>query len=355
MLRALFARTVVALAFCAAPSTAAHLETSLYLIGDAGAPNPRGEPVLAALHAEVSRDPSRSLVAFLGDNIYSRGLPRPGAPERAEAERRIAAQIGAAGARALFVPGNHDWDRHGPDGWNAVRREARYVEENGGVFLPEGGLPGPAIWDVGERLRLVVLDTQWWLHRGPKPEAAEADTARALRAAVAGAEERRVVLLSHHPPASGGTHGGHFSWKDHLFPLRAWKGWLWLPLPGLGSAYPLLRRGGAFGQDLPAAVYQRMIVDLQSALSGTAPLVWAAGHDHGLQVLEGPAARYVLVSGAGTYGHTKEPARLRSTLFESGGAGFMRVDVDTDGAVRLAVLGVDAHGRAAVRFSRALE
>ncbi len=358
MLSTHLVRALLALALCAAPSAAADLETSLYLIGDAGAPDPRAEPVLSALRTELLRDPARSFAVFLGDNIYPRGLPAPGAPARAEAERRIDAQIeaaGGAGVRALFVPGNHDWDRHGADGWNAIRREADYVEGKGARFLPQGGLPGPAIQDVGTRLRLVVLDTHWWLHNGPKPQASEQEVVAAVRAALADAGDRRVIVLSHHPPVSGGTHGGHFSWKDHLFPLRAWKGWMWLPLPGLGSVYPLARKAGVFGQDTTAGGYRRMIAGIEGALAETAPLAWAAGHEHGLQVLAGPGARYVLVSGAGIYGHTKEPARLRSTLFESGGAGFMRVDVDTDGAARLAVLGVDRQGRAAVSFEKNLE
>jgi hypothetical protein len=356
--RTCLVRILLGLALCAAPSAAADLETSLYLIGDAGAPDPRGEPVLSALRSELSRDPARSFAVFLGDNIYPRGLPAPGAPERAEAERRIDAQIDTArgaGARTLFIPGNHDWGRHGADGWNAIRRQARYIAEKGARLLPEGGLPGPAIQDLGERLRLVVVDTQWWLHNGPKPEASEKEVLAALHTAVADANGRRVIVLSHHPPVSGGKHGGHFSWKDHLFPLRAWKAWMWLPLPGMGSLYPLARKAGVFGQDTTASGYRRMIAGIESALAGAAPLLWAAGHEHGLQVLEGPTARYVLVSGAGIYGHTKEPTRLRSTLFESGGAGFMRVDVDTDGAARLVVLGLDRQGHAAVRFAKSLE
>jgi len=36
-------------------------------------------------------------------------------------------------------------------------------------MLPVGGCPGPTVVDLGEVVRLVALDSQWWLQDGPKP------------------------------------------------------------------------------------------------------------------------------------------------------------------------------------------
>jgi hypothetical protein len=354
---------------CAAGARADDGVTRLYLIGDGGEPAPGGEPVLRGLASELGRDPGRSFAVFLGDNVYPRGIVAPEQPEHAESVRRLAAQIDAArdsGARFLFVPGNHDWDHWGKDGWNAVRRQAALVGERGGPradFQPRDGCPGPAVIDVSAKLRLIALDTQWWLHTGPKPEgeqsacdpATERDVAAALGRAVAEARGAQVVILSHHPPLSGGGHGGHFSWQDHLFPLRAVKGWLWLPLPVVGSIYPLARQGGHFGQDIPATGYRHMLDVLEGALAQTRPLVWAAGHEHSLQVLRGRAVRHVLVSGAGYYGHSKTPTRIAETEFRSGDSGFMRLEVAADGSVRLAVLAVDRAGQVTERYAATLD
>ena len=94
------------------PVAPEQLALRVYLIGDAGAPDPRGEPVLQALSRDLNAGPGKRVVVFLGDNAYPRGLPEPGRPGRREAERRLTAQIEVvtqAGATGYFVLGNHDW------------------------------------------------------------------------------------------------------------------------------------------------------------------------------------------------------------------------------------------------------
>jgi hypothetical protein len=106
------------------------IETSLFLIGDAGAPNNDGEPVLAALERQVSEAPARKAIVFLGDNIYPTGLPDTGASGRDQAERQLLAQIEVGvrtGTPTYFVPGNHDWDYMGPGGWEAIRRQSAFI------------------------------------------------------------------------------------------------------------------------------------------------------------------------------------------------------------------------------------
>ena len=107
------ARPVPAPVPAAAP---AEVESTLFLIGDAGAPA-EDEPVLAALEQMIRDTPEPKYLVYLGDNIYPRGLPDSGAIGREEAERRIDAQI-AVGVRTetttWFIPGNHDWAFMGP-------------------------------------------------------------------------------------------------------------------------------------------------------------------------------------------------------------------------------------------------
>lgn len=341
------------------------IETSLFLIGDAGAPA-ADEPVLAALGELIGRDTARSLVVFLGDNIYPRGLPAADNPGWQEASRRLEAQIEvlrARGVRGWFVPGNHDWARFSREGWAAIKRQDARISELGHPLVelePHGGCPGPVVVEVGVRLRLVLLDTQWWLQDDPKPDSADdgcefhgrESVEQALRASAGGAGGRHVIVAGHHPLASGGKHGGFFDWKDHFFPLRNVVSWLWVPLPGLGSVYPVARNFGVTNQDIPGPRYQAMIHAFTRAFEGQQPLVYAAGHEHGLQVIEGGPAQWQLVSGAGIYGHNEPLIGVAGTRVALREAGFMRLDLLRDGRVRLAVITADRAGRSVERYAR---
>jgi hypothetical protein len=164
-----------------------------------------------------------------------------------------------------------------------------------------------------------------------------------------------VVVVAHHPLATGGLHGGYFGWTDHLFPLRAKKSWLWIPLPGIGSLYPAARRRGVSDQDMGGAGNRRMREGLEEVFSRQKPMVYAAGHDHNLQVIKGRNVKVAVVSGAGYFGHLSRAAWTKDTLFAREASGFVRVDVGKGGDARLSVVTVDAASRAAEVFALELE
>lgn len=338
---------------------------SIVLIGDAGEPARDSEPVLEAVRREIGSAGGRTTIVFLGDNIYPGGMPDTGASDLEEAERRLGMQLDvvrATGASGVVVPGNHDWANGGQDGWAAVQRQERYVRRVAPgrvVFAPSNGCPGPSVVNPAPGVRLILLDTQWWLHNGPRPEgvasgcpaSSESEVIDSLRAALAGAGSGRAVVLAHHPLASGGPHSGHFDWKDHIFPLHNVVHWLWLPLPIIGSLYPVVRGAGVSPQDMPNGRNKAMRHAIERALAEHPPLIYASGHDHNLQVLKGTTADFLLVSGGGFYGRPYPVSPKRGTMFATSEKGFMRVDFLADGRVRLGVITVHGPADSAEEFS----
>ncbi len=343
--------------------------TSVFLIGDAGKPDSTGEPVLQALRQDLMARSSERVVVFLGDNVYPRGLPEPGRPGRSAAERALTAQVRvvtATGSRGFFVPGNHDWAKHGVDGWDAIRRQEKFIDSLGGgkaSLQPGEGCPGPSVVDIGPRLRLILLDTQWWLHPGPRPEHPNSSCATdsdreitdSLRGALRAAAGRMVVVAQHHPMMTGGVHGGYFGLVDHIFPLRTVRPSLWIPLPLLGSLYPTARLEGISRQDLGSRPYRHMIRAFRSAFRAAPPALHAAGHEHNLQVIADGPARLHLVSGTGIYGHSGRAVPIKGTLFARNASGFARLDIPRQGRARLAILTVDRAGRGREVFSTWVE
>lgn len=368
----------------------------LLLIGDAGDPDPDGEPALETLRAEVNRLPERTTVVFLGDNVYDRGMPAPikkgeesldaaadvadeFLPDvfvsRQEAERNLNAQIAVVQdttSRAIFIPGNHDWDQFEIGGWDRILALEKYlnVAATAGrpvALLPPGGCPGPSWIPLGEKAELMVIDTQWWLETRAdgKPTADNNPTKcayvteGAVRDAMldglkkSAAQGRWVIVAGHHPLASNGPHGGFADLRTHLFPLRMIGPYVpayieWLPLPLIGSAAVGLRACCSLSaQDtvnrrnrhMRAAVLQPM---MEAQKLQAAPLVYAAGHDHSLQVFRsarGP--RVTLVSGLGSSAKASDVGRSRDTLFAHANPfrpGFMKIDFLRNGRVRLAIV-----------------
>lgn len=332
---------------------------SIFFIGDAGEPSlDNQEPVLSALEKQLSMQPEKNVVVFLGDNIYPDGMPDPNSSNRQTAERKLDEQIKIierSGARGIFIPGNHDWDKASADGWDRVKYQQKYIEAKNNSriqFLPKLGCPGPDVIDVGGSIRLIILDTQWWLHDGPKPVDASSSCTcytkekilSELAVALRTAGGRKVFVASHHGFATHGPHGGFFDWKIHIFPLRDLVNWMWLPLPAIGSLYPLARNLGVTNQDLSSSAYTEMKNRIDSVFNIYPPLAHAAGHEHVLQVLKGSDKYFHLVSGCGTSVHDSPLTVSEKTLFADREPGFMRIDIDQNGRAYLRVFEPDENG-----------
>ncbi|HVH11574.1 MAG TPA: hypothetical protein VM759_00910, partial [Longimicrobium sp.] len=151
--------------------------------------------------------------------------------------------------------------------------------------------------------------------------------------------DRRTVIVAHHPIVSGGQHGGYFDWPTYLFPFHPWA-----------------RLSGIFArQDVTGREYRHFIQSLTRAFVVDTPLVYAAGHEHNLQVFRRDPAKYLLVSGAGFYGHTTTTRAITGTRYIREASGYQRLTFLRDGRVRLGVVVVDAQGNATEDYSAFLE
>lgn len=337
----------------------AALSYRVILLGDGGAPQD-GEPVLKTLDEWARKVPQKTSIIFLGDNLYPDGLT---ADRRAYAYTRLGPQIVAvksSGAHGLFIPGNHDWTKEGATECGVLNAQEKFINDTLGnqsnyvskqkteivqeVFLPKDGSPGPVNLDLPisePTVRLIVLDTQWWLRQYKKksktPEAVIDDLKALL------ITELPVVVVGHHPLETYGRHGGFRDWQSHLFALGDWKKYLcWVPTPIGGSLYHLIDwHLCKSDQNINGERNKNMVKHLNDAFSipnKTPFLIYASGHDHSLQVLKGHNANYLLVSGAASCEKVSEVTHGTNTLFAHEHTGFMIVDFLVNGEILLHVV-----------------
>jgi hypothetical protein len=280
------------------PPDSADLDYSVYLIGDAGDPNPiTTEPVFKLLKSVIEKD-TNSTTVFLGDNIYYNGLPPENAKDRKKMERKINDQLEIVEnykGQVYFISGNHDWDNMRAGGLDAIKREEIYIEDHlkrGNSFIPDFGCPGPFKVNIYKNIVLIALDSQWWLHKKTKPYGRcgncdaedEEDVLVQLEDIINRNKGRNIIIAAHHPLVSNGNHGGYFSAMDYFFPLKVIrKAGKYIPLPVIGSLYPLFRKFGGSEQDISSYRYQQYKNGLLKIFSRYDNLVFAAGHDHNLQ------------------------------------------------------------------------
>lgn len=320
-------------------SQADSIESRIILIGDAGQLTNGRHPVVTAARQTIPFD-EKTTILFLGDNLYKTGLPDDIMPTYELAKAPLDSQIEIAKgtkANVYFMPGNHDWNNGSQNGYAAILREQRYVNllaHDNVKFFPQDGCPGPVEVPINDDVSVLIMDSQWWVHEYDKP-GIESDCPFKTKDEVlneiddilAKNSKKLTVFAFHHPLRSYGIHGGYFTIKQHIFPFTDAIPNLYVPLPLIGSIYPLTRAVFGTSEDLSHPLYAEMIRDIDGVTNKYDNLVFAAGHEHSLQLIKDSSRMYI-ISGSGskstrvTHGH--------NSLFESSQNGFAVLEVSTN-------------------------
>ncbi len=321
---------------------------SIFLVGDAGEPSIINSPQMKSLSNHLKIMGSNSSVVFLGDNIYPRGMPSEDDNYRITAEAIINAQLDAAknlGGNVFVIPGNHDWEKGKKNGMAVNNFQEEHVEmymDSLDVYLPDNGCPGPVEINLRDDLVLILLNSQWFLHPWSKPGIDEGCQGRSNGEILAILEDiinrnkgKKIVIASHHPMFTYGIHGGVATWKDHIFPLTNISSGLYLPLPIIGSIYPLYRKHIGNIQDVANPVYRDFSEPMVKLFEKYPNIIHVAGHEHNLQYSFKNGVNYI-VSGSGS---KITPVKLKGYAeFVSETIGFARLDFYNSGKVDIVYL-----------------
>jgi hypothetical protein len=324
---------------------------TVFLIGDAGKDTAQSGAV-AFLKDEIGKNPN-STVVFLGDNVYPNGVGKdaPLTYGMSKAQKKMDAQLRifkAFKGKVYMLPGNHDWDKCSWNGKQKVIGEGlyvnRYMRENSqvenrfsGVFFPTDAGPGPHSFLLTKGLRLIVLDTQWWLQQqffhpvgkdpGLNKKATERRFYQSLDSLLAYARKHneKVIMAAHHPLYSIGKHSLR---KEPWRSLINYTPFQIFGLLGLNRVYM---------QDTEQPRYKRMKRNLLNVMAPYPNIIYACGHDHNMQFSLHDSL-YHIVSGSGSM-HSKLK-KDRAVLFScKNQLGFYKLSYFPDGLIRVEAMG----------------
>ena len=333
------------------------LQQRIILIGDGGELASGRQPVIWGIRNTIPFD-KKTTIVFLGDNLYQYGLPDESVIGYRERKAPLDSQIIIANgtdAKVYFMPGNHDWNNGDPGGWEGIMREQQYIDAFGSKnvdFEPKDGCPGPFVKELTPDITLIILDSEWWVFPYDKP-GIESDCPYKTKEEVLtqlddilSRNSKKLVLITfHHTLRSYGVHGGHFTLKQWLFPFTdvfPKFGYFLLPLfpPPLSLVYAYSRRSfGATTEDLSHPEYASFIADMDKIVKGHQNVIFAAGHEHTLQLIK-DSGYYYIVSGAAS--KSTGVVKGKNSLFASDKKGFVILDVSKNKNVSTTFYSVDS-------------
>jgi len=289
-------------------------------------------PLFSNIKNIVTEQDGASTILFLGDIISKNGINQTPNQEEINKVENILDLVDAA-ERSVFVPGDKEWDDGEAQGFEKIKALGNHFKKEKIQVTPSDGCLGPEVIDVGDFLRIITINTQWWVHRYQKPESEDLDCPAfnevefwdELESAMNDAEDRNVILAAHHPVLSFGQYAGHGLTKQHLSP------------PIIGSFIAGYRQSVGTKRDLAQAALVYFSNELLKRLERFPPIIYTSGHEYDLQ-LNYKDGSYHINSGA--IHQAKKTSKNRYSQFRQSEPGMAQLEFSNDGAVRMKVWSV---------------
>ncbi len=307
---------------------------TIYLLGDAG--NCTTTSTLFKSYKAMLDSTSNSASIILGDNIYPKGMLKNSKKSYLDECKKINTQLEMAtdyDGYFFVIPGNHDWRAGKWNGIKSVKEQKKYVDSvllnnskivnKRNTFLPSNALPGPEYIDINNTIRIIFIDTQWWLqsvnlHGVPRLENTTKKETEdhffiKLDSLIEDANQRNinVVAAFHHPVLPSGVHEIP---KWILFAIN------YTPFQLLG----ILGGNRILSQTSNQLRYKKMTEKLMKSFEKSNQIVLVSGHEHILFYKQKNKVKQLVV-GAGSKHSTKKITTKEGIFYKGGALGFAKI------------------------------
>ncbi|MFK8008772.1 MAG: hypothetical protein AB8H03_20600 [Saprospiraceae bacterium] len=293
-------------------------------------------PLFSNIKNLITKQEGNSTILFLGDIISKNGIDKTPNKEEVNKIQNIL-DLAATAEQSIFVPGDKEWDDGGKEGFRKVKSLEKHFKKEKIQITPSDGCLGPEVVDVGDFLRIITINTQWWVHRYQKPESEDLDCPAfnevefwdELESAMNDAEDRNVILAAHHPILSFGQYAGYGLTRQHFSP------------PIIGSFIAGYHQSVGTKKDLTQAALVNFSNELLKRLERFPPIIYASGHEYDLQ-LNYKSGSYHLNSGA--IHQAKKTSKNRYSKFRQSKPGVAHLEFSKDGEVSMKIWDVQSDG-----------
>ncbi|MFT4667034.1 MAG: hypothetical protein ACI9VN_002634 [Patescibacteria group bacterium] len=285
-------------------------------------------PELDAIQAVLEKENNDFTILINGDFVDRNGLGVK--PEEGDLDKldRLINIVGEKG-RVVFIPGDREWDNGGKRGLKKVKALERYLESKlgkGKVIYPQGGCLGPEVIDIGDKLRIVAVNTQWFVEEEIGPEEEDADCGLLnetefwfeIEDLMGDSENRNVVIAGHHPVLSYGQYAGYKLGKQHLWP------------PIVGTFIASYHQGVGGKKDLTQKNLKHYSSRAQGLIQRYPGCIFVSGHEHDTQLLYEDGTYHI---NSGAIAEGRPVGRGEQTIYRQKKAGFAKLVFENDGSV----------------------
>ena len=326
---------------------------SVYLVGDAGRDTLPSETMYLLAYDAISD--TTSAVLILGDNCYPAGLGVK-SPQKKISERKLAAQLelfSTYKGHLKMIPGNHDWNAGRFGGYDAVLRQKKFVDDfsknnsinknAGSVYFSSAGLPGPEITPLSPEIKLISIDSQWFLHfsgwfaarklNGKHIRETENEFWVKMKQELDASKEmgQYVIIAAHHPVLTNGSHAHRrqpIRFLAQYTPLR-------LFTTALNRTW--------LSQDIDHAAYSRYRKKMLNLIKDYQKVIYVSGHEHNMQYFSKSGNAFI-VSGSGSKLSPIDRYRFPAEFMEDQQPGFLKLQFFNSGKVVLSAFGTRERG-----------
>ena len=279
-------------------------------------------------------------VLINGDLITGKNSIEPDQQDSIRIDRLLRPLSKMNNGKIIVIPGDRDWNDSGKKGIEMVKRLEKMVKRmdfDNVEWAIKKGCPGPDMIEINDHLVIVTLSTQWYNHPYDKPYAAtgeckfgtQRDFLIELENLVEDAEDKNIIVAGHYPLESLGEYGGHFPASKFLSP------------PLIGSFKVGYRQNVGTSKDISNERFQLIKTSIKNIIGRKGSVIYAAGHEHNLQILKMTDDTYNINSGSPT--KAKYASKNKNTsIYSEATAGLIELIYKPTGEINYQVHGYDS-------------